>query len=129
MSPSLSRGGLGWGWVICAGMRVVVYMKIIRNPDILWREEDDSKAEAYAGLSKGEKVDDIGTSVLFADGIMMSLNMVGTEIWKRCDGRSVEDIVSDLAGLFEVEPAELRADVLEFLAELEKKGFINHDHG
>ena len=104
-------------------------MKVSRNPEVLWREEDESKAEAYAGLAKGEKVDDVGTSVLFADGIMMSLNVLGTEIWKRCDGRSVDDIVSDLTGQFDVEPAVLRADALEFLSELEKKGFIHYDHG
>ena len=103
-------------------------MKVSRNPEVLWREEDESKAEAYAGLAKGEKVDDVGTSVLFADGIMMSLNVLGTEIWKRCDGRSVDEIIAELVTLFDVESAVLKKDALEFLAELKQKDFIRYEN-
>ena len=103
-------------------------MKVFSNPEVLWREEDESKAEAYAGLSKGDDVTNVGTSVLFADGIMLSLNVLGTEIWKRCDGRSVDDMITDLTSQFDVEPAVLLADVMEFLTELEKKGFVRYDN-
>lgn len=103
-------------------------MNVFRNPDVLWREEDESKAEAYAGLSRGEDVADVGTSVLFADGIMLSLNVLGTEIWKRCDGRTVDDMISDLTGEFDVDPAVLRTDVMEFLTELEQKGFVRYEN-
>ncbi len=99
-------------------------MKVYRNPDILWREEDESREEAYAGLSKGWNVADVGTSVLFSDGIMVSLNLLGTEIWKRCDGRTVDELLAELTTQFDVEPDVLREDALPFLAELEKKGFI-----
>lgn len=99
-------------------------MKIFRNPDILWREEDDSRAEAMTGLAKGDDVTDVGTSVLFSDGVMVSLNMLGTEIWKRCDGRSLDEIVSELVTVFDVEPAVLKQDAQAFLSELEQKGFI-----
>ncbi len=102
-------------------------MRIFRNPDILWREEDDSKAEALDSLSKGEDASDIGTSVLFSDGVMLSLNVLGTEIWKLCDGRSVEEIVSALLPHFEVEPGVLKQDTLKFLSELAEKGFIRHE--
>jgi pyrroloquinoline quinone biosynthesis protein D len=102
-------------------------MKVYRDPEILWREEDVSRAEAYAGLSKGEDAGAIGTSILFSDGIMLSLNVLGTEIWKRCDGRSVDEIVSDLTKEFDVEPAVLKTDALAFLAELEQKGFIRYE--
>lgn len=102
-------------------------MKVFRNPDILWREEDDSRAEALDGLAKGDDVTDVGTSVLFSDGIMLSLNMLGTEIWKRCDGRSLDDILSELTTLFDVEPAVLRADALAFLSELAEKDFIRYE--
>jgi pyrroloquinoline quinone biosynthesis protein D len=101
--------------------------KVFRNPDVLWREEDESKAEAYAGLSKGEDVADVGTAVLFADGIMISLNVLGTEIWKRCDGRSVDEIVSDLVTLFDVEQEVLKQDAMKFLAELKQKDFIRYE--
>jgi pyrroloquinoline quinone biosynthesis protein D len=102
-------------------------MRVYRNPDILWREEDESRAEAYAGLLKDEDIADVGTSVLFSDGVMMSLNLLGTEIWKRCDGRTIEDIIAELTTQFDVEPDVLREDTLPFLAELEKKGFIRYE--
>jgi pyrroloquinoline quinone biosynthesis protein D len=103
-------------------------MKVARNPDILWREEDEPAADAKKGLAAGEDVEAVGTSVLFSDGVMLSLNILGTEIWKRCDGRDVEDIVAELQTLFDVEPQVLRSDVKEFLAELEQKGFIRYDN-
>jgi pyrroloquinoline quinone biosynthesis protein D len=102
-------------------------MHIVRNPEVLWREEDESKAEALAGLSRGEDVTDVGTSVLFADGIMMSLNVLGTEIWKRCDGRTLDEIVADLHSAFDVEPEVLKKDAAEFLAELKQKDFIRYE--
>ena len=99
-------------------------MKIFRNPDILWREEEDSKAQAYDGLTKGDDVSEIGTSVLFSDGMMLSLNVLGTEIWKRCDGRSEQEIVSELVSLFDVDPNILLRDAKQFLSQLASKGFI-----
>ncbi len=102
-------------------------MKIFRNPDILWREEDESRSQAIESLGKGEDVTDVGTSVLFADGVMLSLNVLGTEIWKRCDGRSIDEIVSELIAQFDVEPEVLREDAAAFLAELAQKGFIRYE--
>lgn len=90
----------------------------------MWREEDESRAEAFDGLEKGEDVGEIGTSLLFADGLMVSLNILGTEIWKLCDGRSTDDIIAALLQEFEVEPAVLKQDVHTFLQDLEQKGFI-----
>jgi len=104
-------------------------MKIFRNPDVLWREEDDSKTEAYTGLSKGENVEDVGTSVLFSDGVMMSLNLLGTEIWKQCDGRTLDEILAELMNQFDVEPSVLKEDMLAFLNELEEKGFVRYENG
>jgi pyrroloquinoline quinone biosynthesis protein D len=100
---------------------------VFRNEDVLWREEDDSKAQAYEELSRGENAEGIGTSVLFSDGLMMSLNIVGTEIWKLCDGRSVDEIIADLVECFDVEPHILKQDAEAFLSELQQKGFIRYE--
>lgn len=102
-------------------------MKVFRNPEVLWREEDETKAQAYEGLSQGDDVSEMGASVLFSDGVMLSLNILGTEIWKRCDGRSVDEIVFDLASQFDVDSNVLKEDTLVFLSELEQKGFIRHE--
>ncbi len=100
--------------------------KIQRNPDILWREEDDARDEAISALERGEDVAEVGTSLLFSGGQMVVLNMLGTEIWKRCDGKNLDDLVTEILAEFEVEEELLRADVTAFLAELEGKGFISY---
>ncbi|HEY3309010.1 MAG TPA: GeoRSP system PqqD family peptide chaperone [Desulfuromonadaceae bacterium] len=100
--------------------------KIQRNPEVLWREEDDSRQEALAGLDQGQDVADIGTSLLFHNGQMVSLNILGTEIWKLCDGRTASEIIATLFDSFEVEENELTADVAAFLDELAEKGFIDY---
>ncbi len=102
-------------------------MKIFRNPEVLWREEDEPKAEAYAGLSAGEDVSEVGTAVLFADGVMLSLNVLGAEIWKACDGKTMDEIVAELSGRFDVEASVLREDASAFLSELAEKGFIRYE--
>jgi GeoRSP system PqqD family protein len=122
---------ISWGGET-AGVRdttkkVARLVRVVRNAEVLWREEDEPKAQAYEGLSKGEDVSDVGTSVLFADGIMMSLNLLGTEIWKLCDGKNVDGIVSELLTQFDVEPEILRKDTLAFLSELAQKGFIRYE--
>jgi len=101
--------------------------KVFRNSDVMWREEEDSSKEAFEGLEKGNQVEDIGTSLLFADGVMVTLNLLGTEIWKLCDGRSVDDIVATLLNEFDVDLDVLKQDVLAFLEDLEQKGFIFYE--
>jgi GeoRSP system PqqD family protein len=100
--------------------------RIDRNPAVMWREEDEALAGAREALDRGEDVEAIGTSVLFSGGTMLSLNFLGTEIWKRCDGRSAEDLVAELLPQFEVEEDTLRGDVRAFLDELAEKGFITY---
>ena len=100
---------------------------ISRNPDVMWREEADALAEVKSGLDRGDDVGEIGTAVLFTGGKMLSVNFLGAEIWKLCDGRSIDGIVSELMEQFEVGEEELRSDVQVFLEELSQKGFITHE--
>jgi pyrroloquinoline quinone biosynthesis protein D len=102
-------------------------MKIFRNPDVMWREEDKFKAQAYEGLEKGDDVENIGTSVLYLGGTMLALNILGTEIWKKCDGSTMDEMISELTYKFDVEPSILQGDVLKFLSELKEKGFIYYE--
>ncbi len=103
----------------------VYRMKIFRNPDAKWREEDKYKEEAYAGLGRGEDVSDVGTSIILCSGKMHSFNLLGTEIWRRCDGRTVEDIIAELKQEFDVEEEILRNDIVAFLEHLKKEGLIH----
>ena len=99
-------------------------MKVFRNPDAMWREEDKFREQAYSGLGKGEDVSDVGTSVVLYSGKMFSFNLLGTEIWRLCDGKTVEDIISELRENFEVEEGVLKKDVSAFLGNLKKEGLI-----
>ena len=99
-------------------------MKVFRNPEVMWREEDDYKDQAYRGLEKGEDVGEIGTSVLYSGSEMLSLNILGTEIWKRCDGKTIDEIAFELAGIFDVEAEVLIKDTAGFISELKEKGYI-----
>jgi GeoRSP system PqqD family protein len=98
--------------------------RIQRNPDILWREEDDAVEEAHSLLEQGGEAGDIGTAILFSDGTMVTLNLLGAEIWKRCEGRSEDELVAELLTEFDVEETVLRADVAEFLKDLAEKRYI-----
>ena len=102
-------------------------MKIYRNPDVLWREEEEASMEALAVLERGDDVEEMGTSLLFADGVMVTLNLLGTEIWKMCDGIDSEELITALLGQFEVEEDVLREDVQLFLDDLLSKGFIRYE--
>jgi GeoRSP system PqqD family protein len=101
--------------------------KMQRNPDVMWREEDEALAEAQEALDRGEDVGEVGTSVLFCGGTMLSLNLLGTEVWKLCDGRSIDDVVAELLPQFDIEEEVLRTDVEAFLSELAEKGFITYE--
>ena len=100
-------------------------MKIYRNPDAQWREEDDSREQVFQGLETGDDVAEIGTSIILHSGKMHSLNILGTEIWKLCDGKTVEDIIAELMESFDVEEDVLREDVNEFLKNMKEEGLIN----
>jgi len=102
-------------------------MKIFRNPDAQWREEDEYREKAYKGLESGEDVTEIGTSIVLYSGKMHSLNVLGTEIWKLCDGKTFDDIVSELKESFDVEEGVLREDVSEFLKSMKEEGLIHEE--
>ena len=101
--------------------------KIHHNPNVMWREEEEVLAGAREGLDRGDDVGEMGTSVLFSGGTILSLNILGTEVWKICHGRDLDYIVAELFEMFEVDENTLRADVTAFLDVLAEKGFITDE--
>jgi len=99
-------------------------VKIYRNPEAMWREEDVQKEEALEGLSKGEDVSGLGTSIILLNGSMHSINLLGTEIWKLCEGRTLDELVSVLEADFEVERPVLEQDVRDFVNGLKGLGLV-----
>ena len=65
-----------------------------------------------------------GKSVLlFPEGII-ELNETAHEILSRCDGRTVGEIVCELAEVYEADPAALTADVSDTLSDLQRRKLI-----
>jgi coenzyme PQQ biosynthesis protein PqqD len=59
------------------------------------------------------------------DGGYYALDEVGAMIWNLCDGtRAVADIVAILCAEFDAPEATVRADVLEFIAELRSERLL-----
>jgi len=53
--------------------------------------------------------------VLLAPERIFEVDEVGVQILKRCDGRSLNDMLSDLAKTFDAQPEDIRGDVESFL--------------
>ncbi len=102
-------------------------MKAIRNPDVMWREEGEYKLKAMERLDKGDDAGEIGTSVLYSGTEMLSLNILGTEIWKRCDGKTLDEIVTELVEIFDVEHEVVKQDAVAFMNELKDKGYLTYE--
>lgn len=101
---------------------------ISRNPDIVWREEEEAREEVINAIGRGEDASSEGTVILIVSGMMHQLNILGGEIWKLLDGtRDVDGIVDELLKMFEVDRDTLKADVTAFLGDLDGRGWIEYD--
>lgn len=100
---------------------------LMRNPEIVWRVEKRRQEDILQALEQGEDVSERGTVILIISGMMHQLNLVGGMIWSLCDGsRGLDDIITALAGEFEVERAVLSRDVEDFVADLLERGWLTH---
>jgi len=78
-------------------------------------------------LAKGVRLQaDSGTGksvLLYPEGIV-ELNETADEILSRCDGRTLREIVCELAEEYEIDSEALAADVRETLADLQQRKLI-----
>jgi pyrroloquinoline quinone biosynthesis protein D len=82
---------------------------------------------AQPRLAKGVRLQTDSASgksvLLFPEGIV-ELNETAHEILSRCDGRTLSEIVRELAREYDSDLAALAADVRETLADLQKRKLI-----
>lgn len=64
------------------------------------------------------------TILLYPEGIV-ELNETAHEILSRCDGRTMDEIVCELAIEYEVDSNELAADVRDTLSDLQRRKLID----
>lgn len=62
--------------------------------------------------------------VLLAPERIFEVDDIGVEILKRCDGRSLTDMLHDLATAFSVKPGDIRNDVESFLNDFAQKRVV-----
>lgn len=99
----------------------------MRNPAIVWRHEARREEELLKAQDLGEDISESGTVILVAEGTMHQLNLLGGEIWQRCDGtRNANDIVAELAAEYDVDSDEVNTDVGLFVDDLLKRGWLQH---
>ena len=61
--------------------------------------------------------------LLYPEGIV-ELNETAYEVLSRCDGRTLREIISELAQEYEADRAAIAADVNETLADLQRRKLI-----
>lgn len=67
----------------------------------------------------------VGRTALELNG-MIILNPVSQVIWKQLEmGTSLQALVGAVTDLFQVDPQEAEADIVEFLAELRKQDLLD----
>ncbi len=102
--------------------------RIVRNPDIVWREEPAAREAILAALGRGEDAGERGWVLLVDRGEMHELNLLAGEIWLLLDGtRDVPALARHLAERFDAPLAEIAADVEAFVADCEARGWVRRE--
>ncbi len=100
-------------------------MRPKRNPEVAWRLEQGLHAMAWDKARKGEEYEELGVLTLMVKGSIHQLNLAAAEIWQRINGvNTVGKIASEVAALFDADPAQIEEDVLAFLGDGEKRGWV-----
>jgi len=90
--------------------------------------EDTSKPHLAAGCRWGpeQNTEEIRV-ILFPEGAI-KLQGTGRQILERCDGqRTFAEIIAELQGQFgQSDPAKIRADINQFLEQLQKKRVVDY---
>lgn len=96
-----------------------------KNPDLVWRDEPESRDEILAAMEEGRDTDESGWVVIVDSGEIHQLNLLAGDIWMLCDGTKDEAaIVAELVAVYEADPVLVLADVNEFVEECLSKGWL-----
>ena len=98
---------------------------LVRNTDVVWRDEPRAKEAILAALARGEEASERGWVILVDRGQMHELNLIAGEIWCRADGsRDTAAIARELAAVYEAPYEEILADVEVFVRECAPRGWL-----
>lgn len=83
----------------------------IANPDVVLREEFDNWGILFNP--------DTGNAV--------GVNCLGAYIWKKLDGRKIDDVIKSISDDFSEVPENANREVATFINELEKYGLVGYE--
>lgn len=99
--------------------------ELIRNEDLVWRDEPERREEIEEALERGEDAFEAGWVILVDQGEMHQLNLLAGDIWMLCDGTRDEGaIVSTLHELYDAPMEVIGADVAGFVGDCLEKGWL-----
>lgn len=99
--------------------------KLDKNPDLVWRDEPESREAIVAALESGEGDGDAGWVIVVDAGEIQQFNLLAGDIWMLCDGtRDEGEIAAELAIRYDADPALIAADVYEFTSDCLKRGWL-----
>lgn len=99
--------------------------KLDKNPDLVWRDEPESRDAIIEALEAGEGDLDAGWVIVVDGGEIHQFNLLAGDIWMLCDGtRDEGDIAAELAIRYDADPALIAADVNEFTSDCVKRGWL-----
>lgn len=99
--------------------------KLDKNPDLIWRDEPESREKIIQALEAGEDAIDSGWVIVVDSGEIHQFNLIAGDIWMLCDGtREEADIVAELAVRYDADPTDIAADVGEFTSDCLARGWL-----
>jgi len=97
--------------------------KLLRNPEVMWRDEPGAREKSLADEGNGDR--EIPCLTLVHLGNMHQLNLVGAEVWKLCDGSlGIEEIIDEVLSRFDAGREEIAGDVNAFVDDLLEQGLL-----
>lgn len=86
--------------------------RIRRSPNAAWREIDGQVAILSLDCNR-----------------VRLLNEVGSFIWQRCEGATVDELVNAVCDAYDVDAGTAARDVIAFLTDLNDRGLIEKEEG
>jgi hypothetical protein len=78
----------------------------------------------HAGDAVWRRYDDQVAVISLEESRVRLLNEVGSFLWERCDGATIDQIVAAVCERFAVDEATARADVVAFIDDLAARGLL-----
>ena len=110
--PKLSRGAM-------------LASRPTRNDSLRWEENDNGEVQVFIERQETWKVRLLSKVFYIPKERKITLDEVGTEVWRMCNGRnSVGDMIELLSDKYQLNRKEAEVSLLQYLKTLGQKRFI-----